>query len=289
MSSRQIYTYIFFMVCSCLAISASAQKPKLSSTSWRDNWKIEIKTGAGAILSKVPEQYLQRINSVNVPTITPGITGVAAIRKGISKHFEMGYQFNYLYVQGDVTELNQTYRVRTQALENNFLIGYNLKAVNEYRPPYNYFIYYKVGAIALKNEPHLRLPDGSLSPEGPLVEHSKFIQNVAVGTGLGLEITRQLTNNISLNGTFELSRSSDLASDTYQLQKIFYNSPNTVNRYTSFCVGVCYTFNLYQRKQSQFFRTHTLTEKMLKIDRIKRKKGPYSSASKATWFQERKK
>ena len=264
------------------------QAPKLKSTSWRDNWKVDLKTGSGVLLSEVPEKYLERINNVNIPLKAPGIAGIFSVKKGLTPHLEMGYQVDYMQINGKVDQGINTYNVRTKAFGNSFLVLYNLKSTKDFRPRYNYFVSYKIGAISLKNDPRKIAENGiPVLPSGT-EKGNQFIKNVAVITGIGIGINYQLTNNLSLIGTFELNRSADIASDIYKIQKVFYHSPNTVNNYASLSGGICYAFNFSKQKKSSFFNSRNETEKRLLYSKIERKKGRYSKANLPPWYQHSK-
>lgn len=260
------------------------QAPKLKSTSWHDTWKIEVKTGFGALLSEVPEKYLDRVNYVNIPMKVPGVTGILSVRKGLTPHLEMGYQFDYMRINGNVEQGNSTYNVQTQTLGNSFLVLYNFKSTAIFRPRFNYYGYYRIGAVSLKNDPKQIMPDGSQVPVAGSSDNNKFLKNVAVITGIGIGINYQFTNNLSLVGTFDLNRSSDAVADIYKIQKIFYHSANTVNNYSSIAIGLCYSFNLSKVKKSTFSNSGTETEKRLTQFKISKKKGKLSKSNLPIWY-----
>lgn len=264
------------------------QEPRLKSKSWRENWKIDFKTGSGALLSEVPEKYLDRINNVNIPLRVPGITGILSVKKGLTPHFEMGYQFDYIRINGNVEQGNSTYNVLTQSFGNSFLVLYNLKKTDEFRPRFNFFVYYKIGAISLKNDPKEIMQDESLLPVNESSEGNKFINNVAIITGFGIGINHQITNNLSLTGTFELNRSSDAVGEVYKINKIFYHSSNTVNNYCSIATGLCYSFNFSEHKKSTYFNPQNETDKRLIQNRIVRRKGKTSIKNKSIWYDHKR-
>ena len=264
------------------------QLPKLKSTSWRENWKIDLKTGFGILLSEVPEKYLDRINNVNIPLKVPGAIGIFSVKKGLTPHLEMGSQFDYMRIQGNVKQDNDTYNILTQALGYSFSVQYNLKRTDEFRPRYNYFTYYKIGAISLKNNPKKIMSDGSQIPATNSSSGDKFIKNVAIITGLGIGFNYQFTNNLSTIGTLELNRSSDAVSEIYRIDKIFYHSTNTVNNYSSITVGLCYSFNFSKRKKSTFFNAGTETNKRLLQSKIAKTKGKSSTSNRSPWYNKKK-
>jgi hypothetical protein len=130
------------------------------------------------------------------------------------------------------------------------------------------------------------MPDGSLE-EVPGTEKQKFFfsSGAAVGTGVGIGFSHLLASNFSVLGTFEFSRTSDSAGDIFKVEKIFYNSPNTVNKYMALSVGVSYTFNLIKPrdKSSVFYKSNSETEKRLLTHRIKKQKQRWSRKSKDFW------
>lgn len=258
-----------------MAVPLSAQKNAFHLVPPMQSFKIDIKTGSAAILSEVPSQYLDKLNNVNVPTNVPGVNLSVVTRKALTGHFEFGYQLNYIGMYGKVKQQPNTYQVHTQVLENSYLFCYNLLRTDYYRPLNNCYLYYKIGAITLKNDPRLRLPDGSLQ-DIPGVKAQKFFfsNGVAVGTGVGVGFNRQLTPNLALVGTFEYSRSSDSAGDIFKINKIFFNSPNTVNKYMALSFGISYTFDLVPPKNenSGYFKARSETEKRLRIAQIARQK-----------------
>lgn len=266
----QIFTCLFVLWGSIL--QASAQKTKPISHMWLDNWKIDVRAGTGMLLSEVPDKYLDRINQVNIPVHVPGMNGVFSIRKAIHSHFEMGYEWSYYAFSGNVDQENRSFRVQTKAMEHNFLLLYNLRPTYEFRPRFNYFVYYKIGTINLKNEPRLRLADGSSDIVYGTSLTNAYAHNVAVGTGLGFGINHQLSYNLSLLGVVEINRSADEASETYKIQKIFFRSKNTVNNYASLTLGLSYTFNLSEKSKSFFGGPQAETEKRLKQAKMQRKK-----------------
>lgn len=259
-----------------------SQEPKLRSTSWRDNWKMEVKLGTGALITPVPDKYLSRINNVNIPLRTPGPVAIFSFKKGITNHFEMGYQLDLFRIQGKVDVMDMPVRVLTKAITHTYLVQYNYKGTNDFKPLYNYFIYYKTGAISLQNNP-LDKFSGQVDAGFPNFEN-KFISNVAVLTGMGGGINYQFTKNFSFTGSFELNRSSDSAGDVFQVQKLFYRSPNTVNRYMAFSGGISYWFNFTKPKKSSFFKARTETEKVLIQSKIIQHKGIKSKENKSDWY-----
>lgn len=285
-TSNSISTLLLFLFFEslCTPVRSYSQDPKLKSTSWRDNWKIDVKTGIGALLSEVPEKYLNRINNVNIPVKVPGTTSILTVRKGLTPHFEMGYQFDYMRIQGIVKLEESSYNVLTQAFGSSFLVLYNLIRTDDYRPRFNYFGYYKIGAVSLKNNPGEIKQETDLKHVSVSQDGNEFVKNVAIITGIGIGVNYQMNNNLSMVGTVDINRSSDAVAEIYKIHKILYHSSNTVNNYSSLTLGLCYTFNFSEQKKSSYFDSRTETEKKLIQSKIRRKKGKSSKANLPGWY-----
>lgn len=283
---RLLDAILLFILFWGITLPLSAQKSLFHLVSPMQSYKIDVKAGSAGMLSEVPSQYLDKLNYVNIPIEAPGLNFTLVTRKAFTGHFEFGYQLSYIGLYGDVNQQSSVYRVHTQALENSYLFCYNLRRTDYFRPINNLFVFYKVGAITLKNDPRLRLPDGSLQ-EIPGVEAQKFFfsNGAAVGTGVGMGFNHQFTKNFSVLGTVEFSRSSDSAGDIFKASKIFYNSPNTVNKYLSLAFGASYTFDLMKPKDksSAFYKANSETEKRLLNARIERQRKKWAKKSKDFW------
>lgn len=194
----------------------------------------------------------------------------------------MGYQLDVFRIQGKVDVMETPVRVLTKAITHTYMVQYNYKGTNDFKPVYNYFIYYKTGAISLQNN-HLDALPYQPDSETSRTEN-KYISNVAVLTGIGTGLNYQISKNFSLTGSFDLNRSSDSAGDVFQIQKLFYRSPNTVNRYIAFTFGTSYWFNFTKPKKSSFFRARTETEKVLIQSKIQQHKGIKSKENKSEWY-----
>lgn len=275
MQGGGIFNILLLFLCLGIAVPLTAQKSVFHLVPPMQSFKIDIKAGSAGILSEVPAQYLNKLNNVNIPIDAPGVNLALVTRKALTGHFEFGYQLNYIGLSGEVKQHSNSYQVHTQVLENSYLFCYNLRRTDYFRPLNNCYLYYKIGAITLKNDPRLRMENGSLQ-QIPGVKAQKFFfsNGVAVGTGVGVGFNRQLTPNFGLVGTFEFSRSSDSAGDIFKVNKIFYNSPNTVNKYMALSFGVSYTFHLVKPKNenSGYFKARSETEKQLRIAQIARQK-----------------
>lgn len=281
-----IRIFIIVLFCGLFSFQSFAQKPKLISSSWRDNWKLEFKTGTGTILTPIPEKYLDRTNYINIPLNVPGVIGIFSVKKSITSHLEMGYQFDYMRIQGKVAIKNIEVEVLTQSYFHSYLIQYNFKKTNKFKPLLNYFLYYKIGGISLKNDPLDDLPEGTIPASSENTK--KFTSNVAVLTGIGAGINYQLNNNFSLTGSFDLNRSSDAVEDIYQIHKLFYHSSHSVNNYISLTFGLSYCFNFSKEKKSSYFNPGTETEKRLIQSKIARRKGKSSQSNNSIWYDNKK-
>lgn len=236
------------------------------------------------ILSDIPDIYLSRINNVNLPSHKIGMTNVFAVKKSMTSHFEIGYQLEYMNIQGNVKQEDVLYRVKTQALGNSFLLLYNLRKTDRYKPPFNYFIYYKIGAVTLKNTPREIVAEGQFPTKFIPANNDQYIKNIAVMTGLGLGLNHQLSDHINLTGAFEINRNSDNGGDIYKPFKLFYNSKNTVNNYISLSFGLTYSFNLTKQKKSGIFNSRAVMEYKLFLYRKKVAKKKSSKPRYSTWY-----
>ena len=238
------------------------------------------------LLSEIPDIYLSRINNVNPPTHTIGNANIFSVKKSMTSHFEIGYELEYMNIQGNTEQDDVSYRVKTQALGNSFLLLYNLLKTDRYKPPFNYFAYYKIGAVSLKNTPREIVAEGQFPTKFIPANDDRYIKNIAVMTGLGLGLNHQLSDKLNLTATFEINRNSDNGADVYKPYKLFYNSENTVNNYASLTLGLAYTFNLSKQKKSGITNFRSEMEYKLFQYRKKVAKKKSSRSGHSTWFDE---
>jgi hypothetical protein len=276
---------LFILYAGFLILPATAQNPRLNKVLWSDNLKLEIKTGAITIMSPVPEKYLAFTNNLNVPIEVPGMLGVFSAKRSVTPHLEVGYQLDYLRVQGNARDVNQApVEVRTQILTHCFQGQYNFKRNDVFKPLFNYFVYYKMGGISVKND-HIS-PDESLPlPE----EEGKLNSNVAIMSGIGAGINYQLSDHLSLTGAVDINRSSDRVQEILYVHKLFYNSSYTVNKFAEISVGLTYWFSWSsQKKSSNYYRPMSETQQLILQSKIERKKGKSSKSYQSIWFDRKR-
>lgn len=238
------------------------------------------------MLTAIPDKYLNLVNDVNLPVRTVGPASLISIKKSVTPHLEIGYQFEYLQIRGDVKQDELTFRVKSQALAENLTIGYNFRKTDRYRPRYNYLLYYKIGAVSLKNDPREIVPEGKSPSKFVSSVHNGFLKNIAVLTGLGVELNHQLSDKLSLVCALEMSRNSDVAADICRIDKFFYHAASTVNNYATVTAGLCYTFNLKDNKKTKCYNFKSETEKRLIEYRRKHKKRKLSKTGYSSWYEQ---
>ncbi len=280
-----VVSILFIFTVLCSSSHAFSQDSIWKLTYWLDDWKIDAKSGIGTILTEVPPEYLGLLNNINIPVGKIGTANIFSLRKSITPHLEMGYQFEYLQILGNVNQEDVNYQVKTQAFGSNLMFLYNFKRTDKFRPRTNYLLYYKIGTISLKNNPQTIWTDGTPPIKYVPAAGNDFISNVAVLTGLGVGINRQFTNNLSMICSFEINRTSNVAQDIVQIQKLFYHSKNTVNNYSSLTVGVSYTFNLSKHKTSGIYNFRTETEKRLLQHRKSNAQRKSLRAKHSLWYK----
>ncbi len=222
------------------AATAQPKKGLITPENLLRNWKVVIKGGTAMLMSEVPDEYIQFINHVNIPTWTAGLSTTLATKKMLSAHWEMGYQLEYMQIRGTVLEGIKNHAVQTIGLGNHFTLGYVFREAWINNPKTNYTLAYKVGGLTIDNR--LIHPDNSLNG------NSSFLRNLAVVTGLINEFSFNINKDWSLNATLEFNRSSDNPADIIKPHKLFYFSPNTVNNYLNISVGMSYQFGLVKNK-----------------------------------------
>lgn len=230
---KSIYIII---LCSFISLSAFAKNSKRKDISWRDNWKMEIKTGAVKMLTSIPDHYLFNTNNLNVPVGQPGPLGSFSLKKVATSHIEMGYQFDYLRLQGEAhNEDLLDHKVLTQIYSHTLQIQYNFKKNNTYMPPFNYFLYFKMGGAFMKNN----LVDKA-NPDSIQKNIQKNAIPQALVLGLGAGINYQLTDNFSLTGTLDINNSTNGLDKNYMI----LNSTSHINYNMQLSFGLCWWFNL---------------------------------------------
>lgn len=277
-----LYRIVLIILYACfLVLPSTAQKPRLREILWTDNLKLEIKTGAVTILSPVPEKYLAFTNNLNLPIEVPGVLGIFSAKRSVTPHLEVGYQLDYIRVQGKTRDVNQNQvEVRTQALTHSFQGQYNFKRNDVFKPLFNYFVYYKAGGISVKND--------RISPGGILTlpeEEGRFNSNVAIMSGMGAGINYQLSDHLSLTGAVDINRSSDRVEEIFYVHKLFYNSSFTVNKFSEISVGLTYWFSWSTKKKgTNYYRPMSETQRLILQSKIERKKGKSSEGNYSIWY-----
>lgn len=276
---------LFIIYAGFLILPATAQNPRLNKVLWSDNLKLEIKTGAMTIMSPVPEKYLAFTNNLNVPIEVPGMLGIFSAKRSVTPHLEVGYQLDYLRVQGNARDVNQArVEVRTQILTHCFQGQYNFKRNDVFKPLFNYFVYYKMGGISVKND--------RVSPDEILplpAEEGNLNSNVAIMSGMGAGINYQLSDHLSLTGAVDINRSSDRVQEILYVHKLFYNSSYTVNKFAEMSVGLTYWFSWSSKKKSSdYYRPMSETQQLILQSKIERKKGRSSKSNQSIWFDRKR-
>jgi hypothetical protein len=232
-------------------------------------------------VSPVPEKYLAFTNNLNVPIEVPGMLGIFSAKRSVTPHLEVGYQLDYLRVQGKARDVNQApVEVRTQILTHCFQGQYNFKRNDVFKPLLNYFVYYKMGGISVKND---RISPGGIVPLPE--EEGKLNSNVAIMSGIGAGINYQLSDHLSLTGAVDINRSSDRVQEILYVHKLFYNSSYTVNKFAEMSVGLTYWFSWSSKKKSSdYYRPMSETQQLILQSKIERKKGRSSKSNQSIWF-----
>ena len=281
-----LHRIVLFILYACfLVLPSTAQKPRLREILWTDNLKLEIKTGAVTILSPVPEKYLAFTNNLNLPIEVPGVLGIFSAKRSVTPHLEVGYQLDYIRVQGKTRDVNQNQlEVRTQALTHCFQGQYNFKRNDVFKPLFNYFVYYKAGGISVKND---RISPGGILPLPE--EEGRFNSNVAIMSGMGAGINYQLSNHLSLTGAVDINRSSDRVQEIFYAHKLFYNSSYTVNKFSEISVGLTYWFSWSSPKKStNYYRPMSETQQLILQSKIERKKARSAKSNHSIWFDRKR-
>ncbi len=236
-SGGGLFVLVFVLGAHCVC----AQTFKVNYAGGGEGWKLELRTGTGVLFSEVPEKYLDNLNNVNIPAGRFGFSGNAALRKMATKHFEVGYQFDYMrirgYAQPSASEPAGDVEVLTQGMGHNFILSYYFLEREE-EELLNFFLQHKIGALSLNNK--------RLGYSGEQ-DATDFLSNIAVITGIGAGVTYKLNSNLRLTGMAEYNRSSDTMQDLYRPYKLFYYSPNTVNNFLFVSIGINFRMDFYKK------------------------------------------
>ena len=101
------------------------------------------------MLTPVPEKFQFNTNYMNIPVGDFGPMGSILLKKGFTSHFEMGYQFDYLGIQGNVEHKEGNLIVLSQFYVHTFQIQYNIKKNDKIKPPFNYFLQHFVQNLVI--------------------------------------------------------------------------------------------------------------------------------------------
>lgn len=239
------------------------------------------------MLSPVPEKYLPFTNDMNTPVGVPGPLGIFSAKKCFTAHIEMGYQLDYLRVQGGVKVNNNQVEVLTQTYTHTFQVQYNFKRNDEFKPLFNYYLYYKMGGISVKNDRVESPSDGAVL--GSVKHGTQLNSNVAIMSGIGAGINYQLNSHLSLTGSLDANRSADAVGEIFKPHTIFFSSSHSVNNYIEFAVGLSWWFNFSKKKKSAYFHPRNPTDRELIKSKIEKKKGQSSPLNNPIWYDSQKK
>ncbi|HET6557593.1 MAG TPA: hypothetical protein VFG54_09790 [Prolixibacteraceae bacterium] len=252
-----------------IAFQAPAQKRKMLLVPLTQAWKLEAKSGAGMMLTEVPDHYLWILNDVNIPVQVPGLCTTLSLRKTITRHLEAGYMLSFSDFSGDVQQRRHKYLAHTMGLEHSFQLLYNFRPTDNFRQRFNYFAWYKFGLVSLKNDVSLYLNSGRLYRSPDLQVDDFFTSYAVIGTGVGLGMNYRIATDLNVVGAYEYNRSTDAISDVYKIYKIFYPSPNTVNHYSSVSLGLSYNFDLVEARKKNISYYHRRSELGKRLSRAR--------------------
>lgn len=256
-----------------LAFQAHGQNRSMLLVPLTQAWRVEAKSGAGMMLSPVPDHYLWILNDVNVPVQVPGLYSTLSLRKAITNHWEAGYTVTFSDFSGDVRQSRHKYLAHTMGLEHSLQLLYSFRATDNIRQRFNYFAFYKFGLVSLKNDVRLYLNSGRLYRNPDLQIDDFFTSYAVIGTGIGLGMNYRIATDLFVVGAWEYNRSTDAMADVYKIHKIFYPSPNTVNHYSAVAMGLSYNFDLVEarKKNISYFKRRSELGKRLKHAHIRYK------------------
>jgi len=195
------------------------------------------------MLSPVPEKYLFNTNDLNVPVGELGPMVTLSLKKGFTSHIEMGYQFDYLGIQGN-SKNAEGYKliVLSQFYVHTFQMQYNFKNNYKIKPPFNYFLYFKLGGTFLKNNP-VKAED---APTGTFIQ--KSAQPQAFVYGLGGGVNYQLNDHFSLTGSLDFNNTTNGVEKILYFPKLFFS--NHINFYTQLSFGLSWWFNIERSRKN---------------------------------------
>jgi hypothetical protein len=213
-NSYLIFTLILiFLICSPIFGQKKAKFYGLLNS-----WKLELRTGIGNPLTTIPDTYFNHIYSANMPTSGIGPIAIFSIKKGINSHFDLGYEYDYMLIQGNgdvIHEPGNITDVLTQSYAHSFIFQYS----NDFNTQFNFLVYSKIGANRIKTIPLQR---------EFLV--SWQLDNSLAGIGIGMAYN--LDEKFSLTWGLEYNRIFDLKNKNYN-----------VNNYMNLNAGIIYCFH----------------------------------------------
>lgn len=229
----------------CSVQHVAAQTFRINALGPGEGWRFELKTGTGALLTEIPEKYLEKVNNVNIPTGRLGMAAQFSVKKMSMGHFALGYQFDYMRIHGEVLPAKipgsaEKVEVLTQGIGHNIVLAWYLKK-REDENKFNFSLYYKMGGLSLDNQP--------LDEGGTEYIKKNFLANVALITGWGAGIYYKHNRRVRFVLNAELNRTGDLARDIFQFYNVFLDSPNTVNKYLNITAGVNFELNFEFKKK----------------------------------------
>lgn len=278
--------FILLISSGCTVQSFSQVKNKKNSFLGH-NWTFDLKAGSGTFFSGIPDQFLNQINGVNIPSGLTAPTGVFTFRKEVLPHFELGYQLDYMFMRGQVKQEENTYLVKTHTTSHNLVILYKLRGSSDLSAGMNYLIYYKIGKSGIHNDARQKFSDGTISTVPEYTESDKFIRDKTLTTGIGIGVTQVVSDHFKFIGTFELNRSTYAASDIYKIYKIFYRPEYTISNYAFLAAGLSYTFSIQRHKNHNMKHSGVLFSRKQTRTKARNAKRESSNLPKSLWFNQK--